>query len=134
MVNERNFHFLKEKANSLQEVSILFCGSLFRDSALYKHRGFQEEHEWRLISHCASHFAGSKHIKAEQSNIQFACINENIKSHISLDFRKNWNAGLIHCIVLGPKFIGNEYDFEFFVNQNITNEIIIQQSQIPYRG
>lgn len=124
----------KEKVNSLQEVSILFCGSIYRDSALYKHKGFQEEHEWRLISHCASHFSGSKHIKAGQSNIKFACINENIKSHITLDLRKNWNDGLIQSIVLGPRFLGNEYDFEFFVNQNFTNKIIIQKSKIPYRG
>lgn len=30
----------KEKANLLQEVFILFCGSVYRDSALYKHIGF----------------------------------------------------------------------------------------------
>lgn len=124
----------KEKVNSLQEVSILFCGSVYRNSAVYKHSGFQEEHEWRLISHCASHFSGSKHIKAEQSGIEFACINENIKSHITLDLRENWNEGLIHNIVLGPKFSGNEYDFQFFVNRNFTNKITIEQSNIPYRG
>ena len=124
----------KEKANSLQEVAILFSGSIFRDSALYKHVGFQEEHEWRLISHCASYFSDSIQINPGLNNIEFSCINENIKSHITLDLRKNWNNGLIQSVVLGPKFSGNEYDFEFFVNQNFTNEIIIQQSKIPYRG
>lgn len=124
----------KEKANSLQEVAILFSGSIFRDSALYKHVGFQEEHEWRLISHCASYFSDSIQINPGLNNIEFSCINENIKSHITLDLRKNWNNGLIQSVVLGPQFSGNEYDFEFFVNQNFTNEIIIQQSKIPYRG
>lgn len=124
----------KEKANSLHEIAILFSGSVFRDSALYKHGGFQEEHEWRLISHCASYFSGSKQIKPGLNNIEFACINENIKSHVTLDLRKNWNDGLIQNIVLGPRFSGNEYDFEFFVNQNFINEIIVQQSKIPYRG
>lgn len=124
----------KEKANSLKEVAILFSGSIFRDSALYKHSGFQEEHEWRLISHCASYFSDSKQINPGLNNIEFACINENIKSHVTLDLRNNWNDGLIQSIVLGPKFCGNKYDFEFFVNQNFTNKIIIQQSKIPYRG
>ena len=124
----------KEKANSLHEIAVLFSGSVFRDSALYKHDGFREEHEWRLISHCASYFSGSKQIKPGLNNIEFACINENIKSHVTLDLRKNWNDGLIRNIVLGPRFSGNEYDFEFFVNQNFINEIIIQQSKIPYRG
>lgn len=124
----------KDNENSLQNLSLLFCGSIFRDSALYKHNGFQEEHEWRLISHCASSFSNSKLIKTEYNDITFACINENIKSHITLDLTPNWDDGLIQCIVLGPRFIGNEYDFQFFVNRSFKNEISIQQSKIPYRG
>lgn len=130
----RTYQEEKDKENSLKDLSILFCGSIFRDSALYKHSGFQEEHEWRLISHCASQFSNSKLIMSEHDNITFACINENIKSHITLDLTKNWDDGLICNIVLGSKFSGNEYDFEFFVNRNFPNEILIQRSQIPYIG
>lgn len=104
----------KNKVNALQELAIMFSGVIFKNSPLYKHSGFKVEHEWRLISRCASYFSGSKYIIPGLSNIEFSCINENIKSHITLDLRKNWNDGLIHSIVLGPKFSGNEYDFEFF--------------------
>lgn len=127
----------KEEANSLENISVLFCGSIYKSSVLYKHSGFQEEHEWRLISHCASYFSGSKHIQEVQGkkrNIEFSYINGNIKSHINLDLGKNWNDGLIQSIILGPRFSGNDYDFEFFVNQNCKNKVIIQKSIIPYRG
>lgn len=124
----------KEKVNSLQEVAILFSGSILRDSSLYKHAGFQEEHEWRLISHCASYFPDSSQITSRLNNFEFSCTNENIKSHITLDLTNNWNDGLIQKVVLGPRFSGNKYDFEFFINRKFTNNIIIQQSKIPYIG
>lgn len=110
----------------------MFWGSIFRNSALYKHSEFREEHEWRLISNCASYFSNSKQINLGLDNIEFACINENIKSHITLDLRKNWDDGMIQSIILGPRFSGNKYDFEFFVSQNFSDEILIQQSKIPY--
>ena len=95
-----------------------------------KQHNINEDEDYinNLIDNYEEHF--NKYNKETLLNY----INENIKSHVTLDLRKNWNDGLIQSIVLGPKFSGNEYDFEFFVDQNFANEIIIQQSKIPYRG
>lgn len=120
--------------DALRNLSILFCGAIFRNSAMYKHNGFREEHEWRLVSHCASQFSNSKSKISKHNDITFACINEKIKSHIILDLSKNWNDGLIQSVTLGPRFSGNEYDLKFFIDRNFKIEISIQQSNIPYIG
>jgi len=130
-----NIYLESEKnTTTLEEIAILFCGSIYRDSALYKHSGFQEEREWRFISHRISHFSNTQIAANTDTNIEFECINGNIKSHLTLDLQKNWNDGLIRNIILGPKFNGNEFDFRFFIAQNFSYEIDIKKSTIPYIG
>lgn len=130
-----NIYLESEKnITKLEEIAILFCGSIYKDSVLYKHSGFHEECEWRFISHRMSHFSNTQVVEKTDTDIEFECINGNIKSHFTLDLQKNWDDGLIRNIILGPRFNGNEFDLRFFLAQNFPYEIDIKKSMIPYTG
>lgn len=130
-----NIYLDSEKnMTTLQELAILFCGSIYRDSALYKHSGFQEEREWRFISHPISYFSNLQVVDRTDTKVEFGCINGKIKSHLTLDLQKNWDDGLIRHIIIGPQFAGSEFDFRFFLAQNFLHEIDIKKSTIPYIG
>lgn len=122
----------KEDIDILSKMAILFCGYIFRISALYKNKAFRAEHEWRCISYCASYYSNSLNFGKMSRNIEFECINGHIKSHISLDLREYWNDGLIKHVILGPQSNENEFDFKFFLSNNFSDEIEIRNSKIPY--
>lgn len=103
-----------------------------RRAGLFKHEGFEEEAEYRLMTIDPLLF--DQHIlQARTLPVECHYINDKIRTHITLDLSGQWDKGLIKSVATGPAYKGNLIDIEYFVRTQIHPDAQFFQSSIPFR-
>lgn len=140
--------------------SAIYYSALSQVKPLYKHVGFSDENEYRLIledgqsEKMFKYFCRlastennrelfsniSKHIKeaAEQLNLciknkDYCVIGETIRSYYSMHLDEMWGDALIPEIVIGPKCYQNEKELLSFLKSNGLTNTKVVISEIPIR-
>ncbi|MCF0260666.1 MAG: DUF2971 domain-containing protein [Erysipelotrichaceae bacterium] len=105
---------------------------VLRKAGLFKHYGFAEEAEYRLMTTDPLLF--DQHF-LQQRTLPIEChyINDKIRTHITLDLKDLWEEGLITSVTIGPAYKGSTVDLEYFIRTRLSEKTRIYYSSIPFR-
>lgn len=130
--------YLSNKEKDIVEKIKEICKK-FKTSTFFKHSGFKEEEEVRILIKKIKESEESERTHISKNNFRINQKNDDFIEYIKLIFSEEDFKSSVSEIIIGPNNnIDEKYLRKFLENQNIMKEkeetIVIKKSKIPYKN